>query len=69
MIAKKTLFFKGFSGMVFERKMQFIHRGLAGGGEFIHNILWSVGKSGTSYPYTRLRDPSFFRKIVCICVK
>ena len=44
MITKKPLIFKGFSGHVFEGKMQFIHRRPAGRVGVIHNILWPVDK-------------------------
>ena len=50
MIAKKVRVFKDFSGWVFPEKMQVIHRLDALCIEVFHNILWFVGKSGTSFP-------------------
>ena len=50
MIAKKVRVFKDFSGWVFPEKMQVIHRLDALCREVVHNILWFVGKSGTSFP-------------------
>ena len=50
MITEKVGGFKDFSGGVFPEKMQVIHRLDALCREVVHNILWFVGKSGTSFP-------------------
>ena len=49
-IAKKGRVFKDFSGLLFFGKMQVIHNPAADPGKVIHNILWSVGNFGTSFP-------------------
>ena len=56
MITKKVGVFKDFSGRIFSGKMQVIHKLDAFQEEVIHNILWSVGKPGTSFP----EDMRFF---------
>ena len=50
MITEKVGVFKDFSGRIFSGKMQVIHRLTAFRDKVIHNILWSVGKPGTSFP-------------------
>ena len=50
MITEKVGVFKDFSGRIFSEKMQVIHRLTAFRDKVIHNILWSVGKPGTSFP-------------------
>ena len=50
MITEKFGVFKDFSGRIFSEKMQVIHRLTAFRDKVIHNILWSVGKPGTSFP-------------------
>ena len=56
MITEKVGVFKDFSGRIFSGKMQVIHKLDAFQKEVIHNILWSVGKPGTSFP----EDMRFF---------
>ena len=50
MITEKVGVFKDFSERIFSEKMQVIHRLTAFRDKVIHNILWFVGKSGTSFP-------------------
>ena len=69
MISKKSLFFKAFSGMDFERKMKVIHKWLAEVFKVVHNILCPGGQKNTRATIFRGFSVIFAGRFVKLCSK